>query len=185
METTTKKTCRVMLDLETLGANPNALIATVGACAIVDGKLRTFYNLVNMQSAQTEGFQMDVSTVLWWISQDAAAKSDITRTEYRDLLIDVLCNFNDFISSLGEDLNLEIWSCGSDFDTVILANAYRKICVQQPWKFYQTRCYRTMKEMFPEVAKPPREGAHNALNDAIFQLDHLNMILAHIETLKA
>ena len=54
---------------------------------------------------------------------------------------------------LGE--NAILWGNGSDFDNAILANAYRAIGQQQPWKFWNNRC-----------SGPPcgRKAYHSALN---------------------
>ena len=63
-----------------------------------------------------------------------------------------------------------VWGNGSDFDNVILKNAYRRVDMPTPWPKFNDRCFRTMKTIFKDVQKPKREGiAHSALDDAIFQ----------------
>ena len=63
-----------------------------------------------------------------------------------------------------------VWGNGSDFDNVILKNAYRLVDMPVPWPKFNDRCFRTMKAIFKDVQRPKREGiAHSALDDAIFQ----------------
>lgn len=75
-----------------------------------------------------------------------------------------------------------VWGCGSDFDNVILASAYRRCGIDLPWMWWDNRCYRTMKNQFKNcVAEPVRRGIkHNALDDAIHQASHLTLILRYI-----
>jgi len=70
-----------------------------------------------------------------------------------------------------------LWGNGSTFDNVILSNAYRAIGVKQPWDFWNDRCYRTLKSLYPHV-KLERSGvAHNALDDAKSQAMHAVRII--------
>jgi inhibitor of KinA sporulation pathway (predicted exonuclease) len=49
--------------------------------------------------------------------------------------------------------------------------------MQAPWKFYNDRCYRTLKAMYPHIKMPKRTGTHhNALDDAISQVNHLILL---------
>jgi exodeoxyribonuclease VIII len=87
-----------------------------------------------------------------------------------------LLDFDLFLSRYGEDV--KIWGNGASFDNVILANAYRRNDLNIPWKYYNDRCYRTMKSLAPHI-KMEREGTHhNALSDAISQANHLIRIMA-------
>jgi hypothetical protein len=75
---------------------------------------------------------------------------------------------------LGNIPDVRVWGNGADFDNPILAVAYRRtIFSGQPWKPYNGRCYRTVKNQFQDV-KLVRTGTHhNALDDARSQATHL------------
>ena len=70
-----------------------------------------------------------------------------------------------------------MWGNGATFDNVILANAYRGAGLPVPWKFWNDKCYRTIKGFFPQI-KLQRIGTHhNAQDDAESQAWHLiNMV---------
>jgi hypothetical protein len=73
-----------------------------------------------------------------------------------------------------------VWSNGASFDIPILNSAFNDVNVAAPWKFYNERCYRTMKNLYPDVPYARAEGsvAHNALHDARDQARHLQLIWA-------
>lgn len=165
----------VMLDLETMGTNNNAAIIAIGAVAFdFEGNLgEEFYWTVWLDSSVKAGGVIDASTVLWWMQQ-----SDEARKEFAHGALDekyVLEKLTDYLNRYDD---VKIWGNGASFDNVILANAYRRNDLNIPWKYYNDRCYRTMKNLAPHI-KMEREGTHhNALADAISQAKHLQRILA-------
>ena len=69
---------------------------------------------------------------------------------------------------------------GADFDLPILAAAYAAVGLSVPWKPYNGRCYRTLKNLAP-VVKLARPGTHhNALDDARTQAVHAIKLMRHI-----
>ena len=64
-----------------------------------------------------------------------------------------------------------MWSNGADFDLPMLAHAYNQVGIEVPWKFWNSRCFRTYKNL--PNAKNIRVEAlgvkHNALSDAYQQ----------------
>jgi DNA polymerase III epsilon subunit-like protein len=62
----------VMVDLETFGNNSHSVIVSIGAVVFdKNGTYETFYRLIDAESCVRVGLKMDVSTVQWWIMQDA------------------------------------------------------------------------------------------------------------------
>jgi inhibitor of KinA sporulation pathway (predicted exonuclease) len=66
-----------------------------------------------------------------------------------------------------------VWGNGADFDNPILAAAYRATGISQGWKPYNGRCYRTIKNLAPQVRLVRTGTHHNALDDARAQAQHL------------
>ena len=160
----------VMIDLETMGSGSNAAIVALGAVKFdKTGIDETFYMKISLKDSVSYGLDMDVDTVLWWLEQSDEARAELTGKEPFSLLV-ALSEFKCFI---GEDAI--VWGCGSDFDNVILANAWKKVitCKEVPWKFWNNRCYRTMKSVFRDVKMERKGTHHNALDDAISQAEHL------------
>jgi len=73
-----------------------------------------------------------------------------------------------------------VWGNGADFDLPILAAAYKAAGGPPPWKPYNGRCYRTLKNLAPSI-KLERQGTHHqALDDAVCQAKHLIKIVEHL-----
>ena len=72
------------------------------------------------------------------------------------------------------DADAEIWGNGASFDPVLWGSAYDAMHHPRPWRFWNERCFRTVKALYPHVPVPPRSGTHhNALADALHQALHL------------
>lgn len=165
----------IMLDLETMGTDPNSAIVAIGAVAFnlnepIDSD--DFYRKVTLRSSMQNKGVIDPSTILWWMNQSQSAREEIVTAD-----VDILEALQDFTTWV-DDLRvmyggIQIWGNGSDFDNVILASAYRNANMDAPWKFWENRCYRTMVKVYPGT-KIMRKGTHhNALDDARTQADHL------------
>lgn len=164
----------IMLDLETMGNSNAAAIVAIGAVRFADGEVTDkFYEVVDLQSSVDAGLTIDVSTILWWMQQDDDARSMFEREG--DHIIEVLEKFAEWI---GEDAI--IWGDGALFDNVILLNAYKKVGIERPWGYRGDRCYRTMKNIYPEIEVKRVGTYHNAVDDAETQALHLMEIFDSI-----
>lgn len=171
----------IMLDLETMGQGPRAAITQIGAVAFNTGTrsiVGRFQRNVDLESSVRCGGEMDASTVLWWLRQ-----SDEAREAYKGATCHIrnaLQDFREFIAPYEpvEREGLPVWGNGASFDNVILRGAYERIEMQTPWKFWQDRCYRTVKAMNNAVPFE-RVGVHHlAVDDAESQALHLMKILS-------
>lgn len=173
---------RIMLDLETMGNGSNAAIVSVGAVRfdIDEGITDTFEIGIDLASSVAQGGVMDASTVMWWLGRNEGARQKLLSAPTTDTTSALLA----FSSWAWKDATVivdEVWGCGATADNVWLSNAYRRAGVIAPWTYKADRCYRTMRELFPFVPKPPFVGVeHYALDDARNQALHLIEILKHI-----
>ena len=129
-----------------------------------------FYQQVSLESSVSNGMQIDTSTILWWLKQSEEARSAFNDNEKSDSLLSALTNFSKWFDSVG---GIEVWGNGAAFDNTILSSAYGMVKVEQPWKFWNGRCYRTMKNMHPDVELKRTGTHHNAVDDAESQALHL------------
>jgi hypothetical protein len=74
----------------------------------------------------------------------------------------------------------DLWGNGAVFDNVILSNAYAACAIDKPWKFWNDKCYRTLKGLYPQIELERTGTHHNALDDAVSQANHAVKILQHI-----
>lgn len=160
-----------MIDLETMGNTPDSAIISLGA-VFFDRKEQKlgeeFYRIIDLESSVAAGLRMTPSTVMWWMKQGDAARSQFNSLESVSLPA-ALQFFAEWFEKNG---GLYVWGNGADFDNVILTNAYKACHLKQPWPVYNNRCYRTVKNMFRDV-KLQRVGTyHSALDDAKSQALH-------------
>lgn len=169
----------IMLDLETLGTQADAIILSIGACKFnLDGSMddRAFYAACLPESQPNR--HMSYDTLRWWLGQGDEAKRVFTDPNAIDLYT-ALVNFNAWFNHESDEPEYMLWSNGADFDIPIMTHAMRQMHVEKAsnWKFYLHRCFRTIKNEYPKVPKPLYEGAqHNALVDAIQQAKWLQAI---------
>lgn len=171
----------IMVDIETLGKGSNAVIMSVGAVVFDETGLgQTFYRNVAPQSCVDIGMTIDVDTVMWWMKQGDDARKVLAIPG--DAIQKVLSEFSDFVTHCGAPAkDIKVWGNGATFDNVILGNAYKLAGMEQPWAFWNDRCHRTLKNMFPNMIAPKPGVAHNALEDAIAQAKHASAMLAKLK----
>lgn len=153
-----------MLDLETMGTRPGSVIASIGAVAFDPrtGVLGAeFYRAVSLASCQRLGLRFDADTVAWWLKQGDAARAALAAAEVP--LADAIQDFTGFWRSVGGRF---IWSHGANFDEPLISAAYRAAGHLVPWKYWDSRCTRTIYDL--AGLKPDRAAGvhHNALDDA-------------------
>lgn len=163
----------VMLDLETMGTGPNAAIVAIGAvefCLHSFELGKEFYAPIDLKTSVKSGGVIDPSTVLWWMKQSEQARNLFKGTGFD--LYSTLASFSSWIEeTCGPDVR--VWGNGAAFDNVVLGSAYDREGIERPWKFWNDRCYRTVKSMFPHVEMKRTGTHHNALDDAKSQALHL------------
>jgi len=172
----------VMIDLETLGNKPGCMILSIGAVYFdpATGKLgNELYIVVATKGQEALGLHKDEDTLKWWLSQSEEARAVLIEAEADDAepLDAALAQLTAFLASPGLGA-VKVWGNGSDFDNAILTVCYRAIKQNIPWKFWNNRCFRTLKALYPEVKMEKQLVAHNALNDAIMQAEHACKILS-------
>lgn len=170
-----------MLDIETLSSAPDAAIVAIGACVFrTDGKAwagsarPTFYRIITAESAQAMGGHIDAATVKWWARQS----DDVRRVLNDERAINVSIALSEFSIWLQDVRPRGLWGNGAEFDNVVLRSAWDRNLTAAPWSYRQNRCYRTLKNLRPDIAFEPYGVAHNALDDAIAQAMHAERIFA-------
>lgn len=167
----------VMIDLETLGTSPGCSILSIGATTFgcTTQQREQFYVKVSRESCISVGLKEDSNTLNWWMKQ-----SSRVREEAFSGAVDIsmaLVQFKAYIVSLDSPAGVTLWGNGADFDLPILAQAHRLLGWDLPWKFYHSRCYRTLKNLFSHIDEPIFMGdRHNALADAIHQANYADLI---------
>lgn len=166
----------ICIDLETMGTKPNAPIIAIGAVAFNLFQMRfgeMFYVNVDLASSVELGFVIDPATVMWWLGQDDDARRNLLRDPRP--ITSALTELSRFMNDNCVPFNqVNVWGNGPDFDNLILAEHYRAAKQVPPWRYTGNRCYRTVRRLYPNVEMDPAKGTHhNALDDAVYQVEHL------------
>lgn len=172
------KKVAIMLDLETLGVGPTAPVIAVGAVAfdLSTGSIGDeFYEAITLESVLTGKFKLDPGTLKWWIGQSTEAKAAAFNGNARPLA-QVLQRFAEWIGRDAE--HVEVWGNSPAFDCVILKHALTVAQVPVPWRFWNERCFRTIKALHPGVEYVEPKVKHHALHDAKAQAEHLIKLLS-------
>jgi len=162
-----------------MGLKDNSAIVSIGIVEFDETTIgRQFYVNVDLQSCLDVGLVTDQSTIDWWNQQSEEAQSAWKKDPVS--LTEGLTQLNRFFElGTGGLASMRLWGNGAGFDNVLLKNAYKAVGADEPWKYYNNRCYRTMAAVFgldPEE-QPARVGTyHNALDDAITQTLRLQAI---------
>lgn len=163
----------IMIDLETMSTANNAAIISIGAVAFDNQFLgASFSRVVDLKSCINVDMDISAETIMWWMQQESAAKFAAVAQG-----ISINQALIDFSEWLTQYTNVKIWGNGVDFDNVILSNAYKACSLPLPWKFYNNRCYRTIKSLYPGVPMKRYGTHHSAIDDAVSQAMHLIGIL--------
>jgi exodeoxyribonuclease VIII len=163
----------VMIDLETLGTAADSVILSIGAVRFdldsdnIDDA--GFYRSISIDSNLDYKRRIQEDTLIWWLKQSPEAQKVFT--EPKETLLTALTEFSDWL----DDGSAMMWSNGADFDLPTVAHAYHQVVMDVPWKFWNSRCYRTFKGLpgMKNVNVPRMGTHHNALQDAVFQAQHL------------
>ena len=176
------KSC--MIDLETLGKKPGCVILSLGA-VMFDPKTKAlgpeFYEVISTKSCTKAGLIEDPSTVAWWDKQDIEARTVIAQAQSAKTskpIATVLKDFKEWMKTHSvEKGGRWVWGNGASFDAPILEAAYDACSLITPWEFWGTMCYRSLKNLHPEIKHEFGGTKHNALADAKHQALHLMDIL--------
>ena len=153
----------LMLDLETTGTQPGCGILSIAAVPFdVPYPLEYFYQQIRLDSNAELRLVSDRKTMEWWGKQSEAARSEAFGGTV-DIMI-TLTEFAAYCKSLPAAPIL--WGNGADFDAPILKAAYDAAGISIPWHYSDTRCYRTLKNLFGHVVQDVPVVKHNALEDA-------------------
>ncbi|NJZ36468.1 exonuclease [Escherichia coli] len=179
--TSTSRTCdHLMIDLETMGKNPDAPIISIGAIFFDPQTGDMGPEFSKTIDLETAGGVIDRDTIKWWLKQSREAQSAIMTDEIP--LDDALLQLREFIDENSGEFFVHVWGNGANFDNTILRRSYERQGIPCPWRYYNDRDVRTIVELgkaidFDARTAIPFEGErHNALDDARYQAKYVSAI---------
>lgn len=180
----------VMIDLETLGTKPDAVIGQIGAVGfelasggrVYTGE-RMFNRYVNIDSCLDKGMSINGNTVGWWLLKDKDAREQMA-TGIMETSVPLEDALTEMIEWPGKvfDMNWAgiegVWAHPSVFDIAILNTAFGRCKMFAPWdrrNVYDTRTVYLLAGGQPETEDVGT--SHNAVNDCVYQICQLQKAL--------
>ncbi|EFA1729756.1 exonuclease [Escherichia coli] len=170
----------LMIDLETMGKNPDAPINSLAGKFFDPATGEMGPEFSKTIDLETAGGVIDRGTIKWWLKQSREAQSAILTDEIP--LDDALLQFREFIDENSGEFFVQVWGNGATFDNVILRRSYERQGIPCPWRYTNDRDVRTMVALglvmdFDARTTIPFEGErHNALHDARYQAKYVSAI---------
>lgn len=171
---------KIMIDIETLDTRPTSVILSLGAVVFDETELgRTFHRRIDIDSCLRLNMTVSGSTIAWWMEQP-----DVARKLFQTQGTNIANVLDAFTRAFDWEKIKEVWANGTDFDLVILRNAFERTGIRCPWAYYKGRDYRTVRKLFPqavlnECTVEPRIK-HDAFEDATSQALTLQRLLQYM-----
>lgn len=169
----------LMIDIETLGSKPNAVLLSIAAVEfdLVTGQTGAIFEKnICVNSCIEVGLKMEHKTIFWWLKQSKEAQKTLTQhTGYpiknvlREFAIWVFDNYG---------LGVIVWGNSARFDLGLLEAAFTACKMDLPWEYYNERDVRTLVAFAPEVkANTKFDGIkHYGVDDCKHQIKYCSEI---------
>lgn len=156
-----------MLDIETLGVKTRAPVLSAGV-EFFDPHLNLRFEkeLFLFDPEQQRGRHIQFSTMKWWMQQDRAAQAHWRDAEFPKVSFE-LERFVRFGETHGDVI---WWAVGPHFDMTIMETLLEDFGLRTPWKFWNVRDVRTVREWINDSAVPANTNAHDPLADCDKQI---------------
>ena len=180
LTSTSRAGIHLMIDLETMGKNPDAPIISIGAIFFDPQTGDMGPEFSKTIDLDTAGGVIDRDVIKRWLKQSREAQSAIMTDEIP--LDDALLQLREFIDENSGEFFVQVWGNGANFDNVILRRSYERQGIPCPWRYCNDRDVRTIVELgkaidFDARTAIPFEGErHNALDDARYQAKYVSAI---------
>ena len=164
-----------MIDLETINNTSSSAIISVGIVKFnlededsydtLDENGRSFYCVLDVQDQIDLGRTVGYDTLQWWMRQGKLAQAVFQEEPTFSDNAHAIDSMNNFMLEEGR-----LWGNGASFDNVIIREFYQTYGREFPIEFWNDMCFRTLKNSAPRKVAIDRGVAHNALEDAKYQV---------------
>lgn len=167
----------MMVDLETLGLRPDAVVFQVGItlfCPTIqapglDHAFKSFGWYLNTKEQLDLGRRIETDTLNFWLSAGELFKHHLSKLETDAVKLHVLRGQlrQIWLEMMAEDA--KIWANGIAFDIPMLEGLME---YDVPWKYSNVSDYRTLRK-FHNLHTPNGDTKHDAVSDSLSQAKHL------------
>lgn len=151
----------LMIDIETLGTSPNAVILSA---VVMDFNKNVLCHInFPIEEQIAKGRVIDQNTWNWWSTQKI---NPITSPTYNTVS---LC-LDNLIKSIKNFTFEDIWSKSPLFDINILQNIMDQYGYEYPWRYTQLMDVRTISNLHSKLGEGAKDP-HNPISDCEYQVD--------------
>ena len=168
----------IIIDIETLGRRNDAAITQVGI-VIADETfsiLDKYLIQVSPEAWNTCNRTFTGETLLWWMEQKNSPISNIGTSSAYNSYYAAMSALNGIFKRYNTDDTI-VWTKGT-MDLFCIKDLCEYLYMSTPWKFWQPRDIRTAKEIIKDWKVCENNNTHNALNDALTELEELKINLS-------
>lgn len=167
----------LMIDIETLGTRPGAVVTQIGLCAFdinepgeIDAGLCVN---IDPQDCLDHGMKADWSTIRWWMEQSREVQATLPKAGEGWTIMIGMRLVLDYIRRWGEPEG--VWGNGPDFDLPPMVQLFGIAGCKVPWRYNAARDCRTLREVAESLGVDTERRledntrtalSHNALADA-------------------
>lgn len=175
-----------MIDLETLGVEPDSVVITLGAMKFdpttnAEPHAPLYLRLDIEEQSEKYKRSIDDNTLEWWGKQKKEIREEAFGDHERTSMDSMTKQLNKWCVGLDN-----LWCQGPLFDYAILQNLYKNIGKPTPWNYWQIRDSRTLFALMPsDPRKAIQEELHNALADCYYQAKCVQQTYKHFNITKA
>lgn len=177
-----------MIDTETLGRTPGSVVRSVAAVEFdpqtgETGRQKVWK--IDLADSIRYGFQVEASTLKWWMMQSDEARREFVEGAETPLE-DFFEEFMEFLADTDEEKDFTLWCLQLDFDVAMLRsmyswynlNVYR--CDEEvlPWNFRKVRDVRPYMDALDSAGLLPPKVAdrHTPLADCLAQINYVHLV---------
>ena len=172
-----KQMTHIMLDIETLGTDSNALVVSISAVQFDLGSQdigERFEIGLNQEQQLANGAVKDQETVDWWEKQSDEAKEMLNRLKKVDV-DEALQAFNSWVKeNFKAPSKIKLWGNGATFDNVIVENLFKRHDVKFAIPYY---CHKDVRTLTYLTKTNPRQYEfigikHYGIDDCLHQIKY-------------
>ncbi len=171
---------QLMLDIETMGTDNNAMIVSISAVQfnIETGNTAAEFEVgIDWKEQIDNGAKVDVETFKWWLKQEKDAQNSLFDI-FQQSVHDALYLFNKWILDNFKDVKkVDLYGNGSTFDNVIVRNLYKRHNIEFVLPYWCDKDVRTLMAITNTNAKDFEfKGIkHNGLHDCRHQINYCSI----------
>lgn len=174
----------VMIDIETLGLVPRAVVTQIGVMPF-DFQQPIYSSGINVSvdasSSLMNGGIVQAESLYWTAENNLKS---LINTSHKSSLYNALILVGEYIKDVNPTF---VWAKGPQFDCIILESWYNYFNIPVPWTYNQLRDVRTLEFLarsfeidIGEIYDRYKDGLHDALHDCKLQIEVCKKVMENV-----